>query len=100
MKKWPVIQQIRNFLLLHREPKTRHIAWPYIKSYAAYAVVVLISIPVLFPLYLVGIGMRNAGDWVLDTFHIPGIDKLLENYERCHREAYEAYAPYQNKEGK
>ena len=94
MKKWPVIRQIRNFRLLRKQPKTRQLAWPYLKSYAAYVAVTLIFLPVIFPLYCVGIGMRSAGEFVLDKFYIPGGSKLRANYETLKREAYEAYAPF------
>jgi len=94
MKKWPVIRQMRNFLLLRQQPKTRRLAWPYIKSYAAFVVVTLIFLPVLLPLCWLGIGMRSAGEWILSTFYIPGGSKLRENYEMRKREAYEEYAPF------
>jgi len=94
MKKWPVIRQIRNFRLLRKQPKTRQLAWPYLKSYAAYVVVTIIFLPVIFPLYCVGTGMRSAGEWVLARFYIPFGSKLRENYERRKREAYKAYAPF------
>jgi len=100
MNKWPVILQMRNFLLLRQQPETRSLAWPYIKSYAAFVVVTLIFLPVLLPLCWLGIGMRSAGEWVLDALHIPGGRKLQENYERRRREAYAAYAPFRNGESK